>query len=132
MKHFGLGLVFGASAGFVLSLFSDKDGNRLGKNLKKNIEDTVLDATNLQTGLHKALDASNRLNENMPQASRAISDISDDFNKFKEHSQYLRDDMKYQAKKIMNNPVSKALITDTEEYLEKEYEAGEKEKENKD
>lgn len=100
MKHFGLGLVFGLSAGLVLSLFKDENGERLGQPLKKGYDEGVDEAKNLKSSFDKAKDASQRLKENMPAAQAAITGIANDVENYQAHTERTVKDLEHQANKI--------------------------------
>lgn len=102
MKHFSLGLLFGATAGLVLSLVKDQNGERLGQPLKKGYDEGVDEAKDLKGSINKAKDASQRLAENMPAAKEAISGIADDVENYQSHSKRIVDEMNYRAKKIQD------------------------------
>ena len=78
MSKFGLGLVAGAAAGFVISLFKGQDGKRLGAPIKRDFDSFMYDAESLAEGIQNAKKASQELTQSLPEAQRAISDISDD------------------------------------------------------
>lgn len=100
MKHLSLGLAFGLSAGFVLSLLKDKDGHRLGEPLKENLENTKIDAVNLQQNLAKAKNAVDSLTTNMPTAETAINGIQSDISNFRTHTERNLNEMQYHANKL--------------------------------
>lgn len=87
MKHFLLGTVFGAAAGFVFSCLKDSDGNRPGKPLKDEFDAIKHEGVRFSEALQKAKQASQELNEHLPAAERTISDMSDDFEKYSRHIQ---------------------------------------------
>ncbi|MGQ5709655.1 hypothetical protein [Lactobacillus sp. PSON] len=84
MSKFGLGLAAGAAAGFVLSLFKDQNGNRLGASIKRDFDSFMYDAESLAEGIQNAKKASYELTQSLPQAERAVSDISDDVSHYSE------------------------------------------------
>lgn len=87
MKHFLLGTVFGAAAGLVFSCVKDSDGNRPGKPLKDEFDAIKHEGNRFNAALQKAKQASQDLNEHLPEAERTISDISDDVEKYSRHIQ---------------------------------------------
>ena len=92
MKHFLLGTVFGAAAGFVFSCLTDSDGNRPGKPLKDEYD-----------ALKKAKQASHDLNEHLPEAERTISDMNDDFEKYSKHIQPIVEKMQQKSDELNQN-----------------------------
>ncbi|GAA3626933.1 hypothetical protein GCM10022297_01900 [Lactobacillus hamsteri] len=100
MNKFGLGLFLGATAGFVLSLLKDENGNRFGKQLKEDVQGMEDAAGSLADGINKAKKASQDLQLAMPAAQRAINDISDDVANYQTHTANIMENIEYQAKKI--------------------------------
>lgn len=110
MKNLGLGLLLGATSGLILSLIKDENGNRLGKPLKVNAEAINHEVSNLKDSIANAKTASHKLAGELPEARRAVSDITDDVRKYQRHSQNDLDEMKYRVNQINNH-----LASDKEE-----------------
>lgn len=102
MKHFGLGLIFGVSAGLVLSLFKDKNGDRLGKPLKENVAALKTDATALSHSIAKAKKASQELNASLPAAAKAIDGIATDVEDYQNHTANTISRMENTTQRIQN------------------------------
>ena len=75
MKHFSLGLAVGAGFGVVLSLFKDKNGNRLFPSVQKPINSVKEDISDLTDSSKKLKTAKQELKESLPQAKKAISEL---------------------------------------------------------
>lgn len=100
MKHFGLGLLLGATAGLLASFLKDENGERVGAPLKHEVEGLKDDAQHLATGLNKAKKASAELRQNMPVAQRAISDIETEVSRYQDHTDRIVKNMEYQTRQI--------------------------------
>ena len=78
MKHFSLGLAVGAGFGVVLSLFKDKNGNRLFPSAQKQINSVKEDFSDLAVSSKKLKTAKQELKESLPEAKRAISELQNE------------------------------------------------------
>lgn len=78
MKHFSLGLAVGAGFGVVLSLFKDKNGNRLFPSAQKQINSVKEDINDLAISNKKLKTAKQELKEPLPEAKRAISELQNE------------------------------------------------------
>ena len=78
MKHFSLGLAVGAGFGVVLSLFKDKNGNRLFPAAQKPINSVKEDISDLAVSSKKLKTAKQELKESLPEAKRAISELQNE------------------------------------------------------
>ena len=75
MKHFSLGLAVGAGFGVVLSLFKDKNGNRLFPSAQKQINSVKEDFSDLSASSNNLKIAKQKLKESLPQAKNTISEL---------------------------------------------------------
>ena len=75
MKHFSLGLAVGAGFGVVLSLFKDKNGNRLFPSAQKQINSVKEDFSDLSASSKNLKIAKQKLKESLPQAKNTISEL---------------------------------------------------------
>lgn len=100
MKNFLLGTVFGAAAGFVFSCMTDSDGNRPGKPLKVEADALKHESKRFNSALQNAKKASQELSEQMPEAERTVSDISDDVNNYSKHIQPTVDKIKEKSDQL--------------------------------
>ena len=75
MKHFSLGLAVGAGFGVVLSLFKDKNGNRLFPSAQKQINSVKEDFSDLSSSSNNLKIAKQKLKESLPQAKNTISEL---------------------------------------------------------
>ncbi|MFA7716712.1 hypothetical protein ABMX53_07695 [Lactobacillus acidophilus] len=103
MKHFLLGTVFGAAAGFVFSCLTDSDGNRPGKPLKDEYDAIKHEGGRFSDALKKAKQASHDLNEHLPEAEHTISDMNDDFEKYSKHIQPIVEKMQQKSDELNQN-----------------------------
>ena len=78
MKHFSLGLAVGAGFGVVLSLFKDKNGNRLFPSAQKQINSVKEDFSDLSASSNNLKTAKQELKESLPEAKRAISELQNE------------------------------------------------------
>ena len=78
MKHFSLGLAVGAGFGVVLSLFKDKNGNRLFPSVQKSINSVKEDINDLAISNKKLKTAKQELKESLPESKRAISELQNE------------------------------------------------------
>lgn len=100
MNKFGIGLVAGLAAGFVASLVKKDDGQRLGAPLKRDVDSFMHDAKSLANGIQNAKKASQDLASSLPEAERAVSDISDDVSHYSERIQPIVSNMESDAQNI--------------------------------
>ncbi len=100
MNKFALGLVVGSAAGFVFSLFKDENGNRVGKPLKREYDGFKHDATDFKHSIQSFKNSSNKLNDSLPTAQRAVSDIGDEVNHYQTRSNKILKNMKKQSDQL--------------------------------
>ncbi|MBA1395209.1 hypothetical protein EQ500_15275, partial [Lactobacillus sp. XV13L] len=97
MKHFSLGLASGAAAGVVVSLLRDKNGNRLGKQLREGVQATRKDADNLSNALHSLKDAGQELSDALPQAEKSLTELQKEIEYYEMSVSRLIDHLQEQA-----------------------------------
>lgn len=75
MKHFSLGLAVGAGFGMVLSLFEDKNGNRLAKPVQKQFSAVKDDVTSLTNAIADLKTAQQELKDATPIAKQGLTEV---------------------------------------------------------
>lgn len=78
MKHFSLGLAVGAGFGMVLSLFKDKNGQRLGQPLQDQFQGTKEDFGDLTDAIASLKEAQQELNASLPPAKKELTAFEKD------------------------------------------------------
>lgn len=84
MKHFLLGFICGLVSGWSLSFLKEKDGQRIGTNFKEGSIAFKDDAVRLGHGLKKAYRANKTLNQHLPAAKQAVSDLQNDVHRYQQ------------------------------------------------
>ncbi|WP_294836538.1 hypothetical protein [uncultured Lactobacillus sp.] len=78
MKRFSLGLAVGAGFGVVLSLFKDKNGDRLFPPVQKQIKSVKEDISDISEANNKFKAAQQELKKSLPLAKKAASELQNE------------------------------------------------------
>lgn len=78
MKHFSLGLAVGAGFGMILSLFKDKNGQRLGQPIQDQFQGTKEDFGDLTDAITSLKDAQQELSASLPPAKKDLTSLEKD------------------------------------------------------
>ena len=106
MKRFSLGLAVGAGFGVVLSLFKDKNGDRLFPPVQKQIKSVKEDISDISVANNKFKAAQQELKKSLPLAKKTFSELQNEIEYYQISINRIMDKLKAKTATINSSNVN--------------------------